>query len=204
MSEGPVGRLRRADLAADPIEQFAAWFAQAKEAVPLHDAMALSTADGDGSPAVRFVLLKAFGPEGFDFYSDYRSDKARQLESNPRAALALWWRELGRQVRVEGAVSRLGEAESDLYFASRPREAQLGAWASEQSGPLEDRAALEARVVEARRRFDGRDVERPAHWGGYRLVPERIEFWQQGPSRLHDRFRYNRSDSGWTVERLSP
>ena len=151
------------------------------------------------------MLLKGFGPDGFDFYTDYRSDKADQLEANSRAALALWWRELGRQVRVSGSVTRLDGAESDAYFRTRPREAQLGAWASEQSAPLEDRAELERRVEEATQRFEGRDVERPPHWGGFRLVPEEIEFWQQGEARLHDRFRYRRQpDGGWSVERLSP
>ena len=198
------GSLRQADLAADPIEQFASWFTEAQEAVALPEAIALATADDQGSPDVRFVLLKAFGPQGFDFYTDYRSDKARQLEANPNAALAIWWQELGRQVRVSGPVARLEESESDLYFASRPREAQLGAWASQQSSPLEDRAELEDGVGEAASRFDGRDVERPQHWGGFRIAPERIEFWQQGEARLHDRFRYSREDDGWALERLSP
>lgn len=199
------GSLRRADLAADPIEQFASWFTEAQDAVTLPEAIALATADGEGKPAVRFVLLKAFGPDGFDFYTDYRSDKARQLEANPNAALAIWWQDLGRQVRVSGPVTRLEESASDLYFASRPREAQLGAWASEQSSALEDRATLQAQVDKATARFDGRDVERPSHWGGFRMAPERIEFWQQGEARLHDRFRYSRGESGvWTLERLSP
>jgi pyridoxamine 5'-phosphate oxidase len=199
------GSLRREDLAADPIEQFAAWFAEAQRSVPLADAMALATVDARGAPAVRFVLLKGFGPDGFDFYTDYRSDKADQLEANPRAALAMWWRELGRQVRVSGSVTRLDESESDAYFRTRPREAQLGAWASEQSAPLQDRSALTRRVEEATQRFEGRDVGRPSHWGGFRLVPEEIEFWQQGEARLHDRFRYQRQpDGGWSVERLSP
>jgi pyridoxamine 5'-phosphate oxidase len=198
------GRLRRADLVADPIEQFALWFAEAGRTVPLADAMALATVDADGAPAVRFVLLKAFGPEGFDFYTDYRSDKARQLEATERAALALWWRELGRQVRVSGTVSRLDESASELYFASRPREAQLGAWASEQSAPLEDQAELQRQIEEATKRFEGRDVERPPHWGGFRLLPDEIEFWQQGKARLHDRFRYRHHDDGWSIERLSP
>jgi pyridoxamine 5'-phosphate oxidase len=198
------GSLRREDLDADPVVQFAAWFAAAQTAVPLADATALATVDRSGAPAVRFVLLKAFGPEGFDFFTDYRSDKAAQLEGSGRAALALWWRELGRQVRVSGAVTRLDDAASDLYFASRPREAQLGAWASEQSAVLDDRAALERRLQETDDRFQGLDVERPPHWGGYRLAPDEFEFWQQGEARLHDRFRYRRGDGGWEIERLSP
>lgn len=168
------------------------------------EAVALATADESGAPAVRYVLLKAFGPEGFDFHTDFRSDKAHDLEANPRGALAIWWRELGRQVRVTGPVTRLEESESDLYFASRPRARQLGAWASEQSSTLKDRAELQGRLDDVTARFEGRDVERPSHWGGFRMAPEWIEFWQQGEERLHDRFRYSREDDGWALERLSP
>jgi pyridoxamine 5'-phosphate oxidase len=198
------GSLHRDDLAEDPIEQFAAWYAEAQGSTPLADAMALGTADADGRPAVRFVLLKGFGPDGFDFFTDYRSDKAGQIESNPHAALALWWPELGHQVRIAGSVERLDDDASDTYFGSRPREAQIGAWASEQSAPLADRAELARRVEEASKRFEGGDVERPPHWGGFRLYPEEIEFWQQGDSRLHDRFRYRRAGGSWDIERLSP
>jgi pyridoxamine 5'-phosphate oxidase len=198
------GSLRRDDLAADPIDQFASWFAEAGRGLPLAEAMALATADAGGAPAVRFVLLKGFGRQGFDFYTDYRSEKAGQLEANPLAALAIWWRELGRQVRISGRVERLDAAASDLYFASRPREAQLGAWASEQSATLADRGELLRQVEEATQRFEGRDVERPEHWGGFRLVPDEIEFWQQGEARLHDRFRYRREGEAWSIERLSP
>ena len=199
------GSLSREDLAADPIEQFGRWFDEAKQAVPLAEAMALATVDASGAPAVRFVLLKAFGPEGFDFFTDYRSEKGDQLDANPRAALAFWWRELGRQVRIVGPVTRLSEAESDEYFATRPREAQLGAWASEQSMPLSDRTELTHQVEAESQRFEGREVERPAHWGGFRVAADQIEFWQQGEARLHDRFRYRRAgDGSWSIERLSP
>jgi pyridoxamine 5'-phosphate oxidase len=202
---GYEGSLRREDLAADPIEQFGRWFDEAKQAVPLAEAMALASVDASGAPAVRFVLLKAFGPEGFDFFTDYRSEKGDQLDANPDAALAFWWRELGRQVRIAGPVTRLSEAESDEYFATRPREAQLGAWASEQSMPLSDRAELTHQVEVESQRFEGREVERPPHWGGFRVVPDQIEFWQQGEARLHDRFRYRRQPGGgWSIERLSP
>jgi pyridoxamine 5'-phosphate oxidase len=202
---GYEGSLRREDLAADPIEQFGRWFDEAKQAVPLAEAMALASVDASGAPAVRFVLLKAFGREGFDFFTDYRSEKGDQLDANPDAALAFWWREHGRQVRIAGPVTRLSEAESDEYFATRPREAQLGAWASEQSMPLSDRTELTHQVEVESQRFEGREVERPPHWGGFRVVPDQIEFWQQGNARLHDRFRYRRAgDGSWSIERLSP
>jgi pyridoxamine 5'-phosphate oxidase len=198
------GSLRRADLAADPVEQFANWYAQAERAAPLADATALASVDESGAPAVRFVLMKGFGAAGFDFYTDYRSAKAGQLEANPHASLAFWWPQLGRQVRIAGLVTRLDPSESDAYFSTRPRGAQLGAWASTQSAPIADRAELERRLEEAARRFEGREVERPDHWGGFRLSPRELEFWQQGEGRLHDRFRYRREAEGWTVERLSP
>ena len=204
MNANREAALRRADLAADPLDQFAAWFAEAREAIPLAEATALATCGADGRPLVRYVLLKAFGPKGFDFYTDHRSEKAGQLEANPRAALAFWWPPLGRQVRVSGDVTPLGDAESDRYFASRPREAQIGAWASRQSEPLANRAQLDERVAEAKQRFEGQEVPRPPHWGGYRLAPATIEFWQQGTARLHDRFRYRREGEAWIIERLSP
>jgi pyridoxamine 5'-phosphate oxidase len=202
---GYEGSLRREDLAADPIEQFSAWFAEAAPSVPLAEAMALATVDASGAPAVRFVLLKGVSEDGFDFYTDYRSDKSEQLGGNERAALAIWWQQLGRQVRISGRVSRIDPAESDAYFATRPREAQLGAWASEQSAPLSDRTELTHQVEAESQRFEGRNVDRPPHWGGFRLDPDEIEFWQQGDARLHDRFRYRRAgDGGWSIERLSP
>jgi pyridoxamine 5'-phosphate oxidase len=196
--------LRRSDLADDPFEQFAAWFAEAERELPLADAMVLATASSDGAPAARFLLLKGFGEDGFMFHTDYRSPKAQQLENNPRAALAFWWRELGRQVRVSGPVEKLSAEESDRYFETRPRERQLGAWASRQSQPVDSREALDALVDEAGERFGDGAPPRPEHWGGFRLLPEELEFWQQGEDRLHDRFRYRRGGDGWVIDRLSP
>ena len=196
--------LHRSALDEDPIEQFRAWYEQAVREVPLADAMALATVNEDGAPDARMVLLKGFGPAAFRFFTNLASAKARQLEISPRAALILYWRELDRQVRVRGPVEQLPEAASDEYFASRPREAQIGAWASPQSEPMPDRAALDARVEEAEDRFSGVAVPRPVSWGGYAVRPEQIEFWQGQAARLHDRFLYTREDGGWKLERLAP
>jgi pyridoxamine 5'-phosphate oxidase len=196
--------LHRSALDDDPIEQFRDWYEQAVQEVPLVDAMALATVDADGVPDVRMVLLKGFGPEAFRFFTNLSSAKAKQLEANHRAALVLYWRELDRQVRVRGPVEPLPVAASDEYFASRPREAQIGAWASPQSEPIPDRAALDARVEDVEDRFSGREVPRPDSWGGYALRPEQIEFWQGQAARLHDRFLYTREDDGWRLERLAP
>jgi pyridoxamine 5'-phosphate oxidase len=192
--------LHRPDLRADPLEQFHAWFEEARGAVETPEIMALATS----GPSVRMVLLKGADEQGFTFYTGYVSRKAAELERDPRAALLFHWAPLGRQVRVEGPVERVPAAESDAYFASRPRGAQLAASASRQSSVLEDRDELEARVAELQREYEGRDVPRPEHWGGYRLRPETYEFWQHRDDRMHDRFRYRRDGDGWVVERLSP
>jgi pyridoxamine 5'-phosphate oxidase len=199
------GPLDRPDLDPDPIAQVRAWLADADAAgVVLSNAMALATVGPDGAPSVRHVLLRRITETGITFFTNRTSRKARELAANPRAACTLYWRELDRQVILRGAVTELAAAESDAYFATRPRDAQLGAWASEQSRPLDDRATLERRVEEARERFADRDVPRPAHWGGYLLTPDEVECWQGRPYRLHDRFRYTHDNAGWRLERLYP
>ena len=196
--------LQRSALADDPIEQFRDWYGRAEREVALPHAMLLATVDEDGAPDARMVLLKGFGPKGFHFFTNLSSAKARQLEATPRAALVLYWRELDRQVRIRGPVEPLAHAASDEYFATRTRDAQIGAWASPQSEPLPGRAALDARVEEVEERFSGGKVPRPAFWGGYALRPEEIEFWQGQAARLHDRFLYTREADGWRLERLAP
>jgi pyridoxamine 5'-phosphate oxidase len=196
--------LQRSALAEDPIEQFRDWYERAEQEVPLAHAMTLATVDADGAPDARMVLLKGFGPEGFRFFTNLSSAKARQIGALPSVALVLYWRELDRQVRVRGPVERLPEAASDEYFATRPRDAQIGAWASPQSEALPDRATLDARVDEIEQRFSGTDIPRPPFWGGYALRPEEIEFWQGQAARLHDRFLYTRETGGWRLDRLAP
>ena len=200
-------RLDEADVSHDPFVEFARWFAQAQEAgVPDPNAMTLATATADGAPSARIVLLKAFDERGFVFFTDYRSRKGAELEANPRAALVFYWGELDRQVRITGGVALASHEESERYFRSRPLGSRLGAWASHQSRVIPGRAALEADLREIEDRFIDDDVPLPPHWGGYRVVPDAIEFWQGRESRLHDRIRYVREGGGrgWRVQRLSP
>jgi pyridoxamine 5'-phosphate oxidase len=200
-----VEELRESAVDPDPLEQFRRWYAEA-EATGMRapQAMALATAAVDGAPSVRMVLLKGADERGFVFFTGYVSRKAAELDANPRAALLFHWEALGRQVRIEGPVERVAGQESDAYFATRPRGAQLAAAASQQSSVLRDRAEIDDRVAELAREHEGSDVRRPDHWGGYRLVPDAYEFWQHRDDRMHDRLRYRRSDGGWVVERLSP
>ena len=191
----------------DPFQQFAEWFREAEAAVPVDpNAMVLSTVGLDGRPSSRVVLLKGFDAEGFVFYGNLESRKFRELRTNPWAALNFHWKPLERQVRIEGRVSQVADDEADAYFATRARGSQVGAWASRQSEPLASRAELEARVREVEARFAGRDVSRPPFWSGFRLEPDRIEFWKSGQFRLHDRFVFRRAspDAPWTVDRLYP
>ena len=197
--------LTERDAAPDPVEQFRRWFDEAL-AADLHEpnAMIVATASPDGRPAARVVLLKGFDGRGFVFYTNYEGRKGRELEENPRAALLFYWGELERQVRIEGAVSRTSEDESDAYYASRPRGSRLGALASEQSRAVEGRGVLERRVEGLEREYEGREVPRPGFWGGYRVEPETFEFWQGRENRLHDRISYRKVRGGWEIERLQP
>lgn len=189
----------------DPIDEFEAVFARAALAAPSDPtATALATADAAGRPSVRMVLFKGVDPSGLRFFTNYESRKGRELAENPRAALCFYWPWIDEQVRVEGTVERLSAAESDAYFASRPRLSQLGAWASRQSRPHASRFELLRRVVTTEARFLGREVSRPPNWGGFLLRPEAVEFWASQPNRLHLRRRFERSESGWRLERLDP
>ena len=208
MDHRPDRSLDRLDLAPEPLTQFRRWYDEAESArIPLVNAMALATAGADGRPSIRHVLLRGFDERGFVFYTNRESRKGRQLAENPHAAITLLWKELDRQVTASGTVAPTSEEESAAYFATRPREARIGAWASDQSRELTDRAELERRFEEVAERYPGPDVPLPPHWGGYRLAPEAVEFWQGRAFRLHDRFRYERADdepSGWRIARLFP
>jgi len=205
LGKGVVGGLPEAAEAADPIERFRAWFEAARESgILLPESVALATSTAEGVPSVRMVLLKSVDAHGFVFYTNYGSQKAREMESNPRAALCFHWAVLQRQVRVSGGVARVSPQESAEYFATRGRGSQLGAWASRQSEPLSSRDELEQRARDAEERFAGEDVPAPPFWGGYRLDPLRIEFWQGRADRLHDRLVFQRAGDGWTTQRLNP
>jgi pyridoxamine 5'-phosphate oxidase len=200
------GGLRRADLDPNPLVQFQKWFEQALNSQLVEpSAMTLATADKNGRPSARIVLLKALDERGFVFFTNYESRKGRELSENSIASLVFYWAELERQVCVAGDVSKVSRAESEKYFAMRPRGSQLGACVSKQSAAVPDRAFLETRLQELEREFAQRDVTTPSHWGGYLLAPHRIEFWQGRPNRLHDRFQYSKvPDGSWRIERLSP
>ena len=211
LTRGVTHGLPVLEAAADPYDLFNDWFRAAKASgLLLPESMALATATGDGRPSVRMVLLKGAGPDGFRFFTNYGSRKAAELDDNPRASLCFHWSVLERQVRVEGRVERLSVEDSAAYFATRDRGSRIGAWASAQSRPIAGRAGLEAQVAEAEARFEGRDVPLPDFWGGYVLVPDRIEFWQGRANRLHDRLEYtpregsDEADGEWEITRLQP
>lgn len=192
-------------MASDPLQLFDQWFAEAREAeINDPEAMALATADARGQPSARMVLLKGHGAEGFVFYTNEQSAKGEQLAANPRAALLFHWKSLRRQVRIEGGVEHVPDADADAYFASRARDSQLGAWASDQSRPLDARETFERRFEQVRRQFEGKDVPRPPHWRGYRIVPDRMEFWIDRPYRLHERRLFTRDNGAWTEGLLYP
>jgi pyridoxamine 5'-phosphate oxidase len=201
-----VGGLHRRDLDPDPFKQFGNWFTAAIE-LGIRDvnAMSLATAGSDAKPSVRIVLLKGFDHDGFVFFTNYESEKGRQLEENPSAALGFYWIEMDRQVRIKGGVEKTSREESERYFHSRPPGSQLSAWASRQSDVVDARRVLDARMAEMTERFADQPIPLPPHWGGYRLKPGTIEFWQGRANRLHDRFRYTRQPKGsWVIDRLAP
>ncbi len=197
--------LSESDVDADPIRQFALWIEHALQAkLPEPNAMTLATAAADGTPSARMVLLRGFDERGFCFYTDYRSRKGHELAENPRAALVFHWPELERQVRITGSVERVSREESEAYYRSRPPGSRIAAWASLQSSVLPSREDIDVRYAELAGRFADSDIPLPPHWGGFRVVPNEIEFWQGRPSRLHDRLRYSRPSGAWRLERLSP
>ncbi|BAY96728.1 pyridoxal 5'-phosphate synthase [Tolypothrix tenuis PCC 7101] len=198
--------LSETEVNPNPFMQFKQWFDQALAAqLPEPNAMTLATAMPDGKPSARMVLLKNFDERGFVFFTNYNSRKGQELAENPQAALVFWWAELERQVRITGQVEKVSEAESDQYFYSRPENSRLGAWASNQSEVIESREVLEQRLQELQDKYETQDIPRPVNWGGLRVIPVEVEFWQGRPSRLHDRLLYTRLDNGnWKIERLSP
>ena len=197
--------LSEREVAADPIAQFVLWFDQARAAdLPEPNAMTLATATPDGAPSARIVLLKGVDERGFVFFTDYRSRKGEELRANPRAALVFHWQELERQVRVTGMASRVPVEESEAYFQTRPVGSRIGAWTSHQSSVIEGREMLEHRLAELQRDFASGEIPLPPYWGGFRVVPDSVEFWQGRPSRLHDRIRYVREGDAWRIERLAP
>ena len=196
--------LSERDVAADPIAQFEKWFVQAQGAGMVEpNAMTLASSTRDGHPSARIVLLKGFDARGFVFFTDYRSRKGAELESNPNVSLCFWWGELQRQVRITGTVARASREESEAYYRTRPHGSRIGAWASHQSAPLASREPLEREVARLEQKYPD-DVPLPPHWGGYRVTPEAVEFWQGRPSRLHDRIVYTRDGGAWRIGRLSP
>lgn len=200
------GELLEANVAADPLVQLHAWLelAYAHPEVPEANAMCISTVASDGGPSSRMVLLRGLDARGLVFYTSYGSRKGREIAANPRIAVTFFWSPLHRQVRIEGTVTQLPEDESDAYFASRPRGHQLSAWASEQGEPVDGRAILDERLQHFAARFEGDEVPRPHSWGGYLIAPRRFEFWQGRPNRMHDRIAYERTESGWEIQRLQP
>ncbi len=193
------------DVLSDPVAQFGRWMKEAISAgLREANAMTLATSSPDGIPSTRIVLLKDYDEKGFVFFTNYESRKAHALGVHPRASLLFYWAELERQVRVDGAVEKVPTAVSEKYFHSRPRDSQLGAWASPQSHVIPDRAYLDAQFAELKKQYDGKTIPCPPHWGGYRLVPAAVEFWQGRANRLHDRFEYIRDAAGWSLHRLAP
>ncbi|HMP73508.1 MAG TPA: pyridoxamine 5'-phosphate oxidase [Kiritimatiellia bacterium] len=205
--KGLLRGLDVSDLDADPMREYDRWYTLARRVrIYWPNSVALATADGQGRPSVRMVLLKGYGEDGITFYTNYRSQKGKELDANPWGELVIYWNDLVRQVRFSGRVSRLSREASEAYFHSRPRGSQIGAWASDQDEPVESRAVLMKRYEDYEKQFAGGEVPLPDHWGGYRLEPEWVEFWQGRAYRLHDRFRYARGSggTGWTIQRLCP